>query len=110
MIVLTRYRVPAQEHVGFLAEAADAVRALSARAGCLAVRVGRAIDDGDLWVMQSEWQTVGAYRRALSSPEVKLRAVPLMYRCVDEPSAFEVRLDGAAGEVTEVPGALAEDA
>jgi hypothetical protein len=32
---------------------------------------------------------VGAYRRALSDHEVKLVAVPLMYRAVDEPSAFE---------------------
>jgi hypothetical protein len=42
---------------------------------------------------------VGAYRRALSNADVKLRAVPLMYRCVDEPTAFEdlVTWDPAAG-------------
>ena len=109
MIVITRYRVPSEDREAFLSEAAGAVRALSSRSGCRAVRVARAVDDGGLWVMQSEWDSVGAYRRALSAPEVKLLAVPLMYRCVDEPSAFEIRLDAVDGEVTEVAGALAED-
>lgn len=109
MIVLTRYRVPAQEQSAFLTEAAAAVRVLSARPGCRAARVGRALDDGQLWVMHSEWESVGAYRRALSSTEVKIHAVPLMYRCLDEPSAFEVRLEGADGEVLELAGALADE-
>ena len=109
MIVLTRYRVPAAHRAAFLSDAATAARVLSARPGCLAVRLGRAVDDGDLWLLHSEWQSVGAYRRALSSTEVKMHAVPLMSRCVDEPSAFEVRLDATRGEAVEMPGALADD-
>ncbi len=110
MIVLTRYRVPVAERAAFLAEAATAVRVLSARAGCVAVTLARAVDDGDLWVLQSEWQSVGAYRRALSAPEVKVRVVPLMYRCIDEPTAYEMRLRGSGGDVSEHAGALADDA
>jgi hypothetical protein len=33
---------------------------------------------------------VGAYRRALSSYEVKMTVVPLLSRALDEPSAFEI--------------------
>ena len=36
------------------------------------------------------WENVGAYRRALSSYDVKLRAVALLGRAIEEPSAFEV--------------------
>ena len=53
------------------------------------MRFGRSTDDAGLWVLASSWQSVGTYRRALSHPEVKMHAVPLMYRCIDEPSAFE---------------------
>ena len=59
----------------------------------------RAVDDPTLWTLTTSWESVGAYRRALSNADVKLRAVPLMYRCVDEPTAFEdlVTWDPAAG-------------
>lgn len=109
MLVISRYRVAPCETDAFLEQARPALEALSARPGCLAVRIGRAVDDGGLWVMASEWESVGSYRRALSSYEVKLHAVPLMYRCLDEPSAFEVRLDARAGQVDERDGALADD-
>ena len=39
---------------------------------------------------RTRWENVGAYRRALSSYDVKLQAVPLLSRAVDEPSAYEV--------------------
>ena len=44
----------------------------------------------DLWVLATTWETSGAYRRALSAYDVKLRAVPLLGRALDEPSAYEV--------------------
>lgn len=110
MLVLSRYRVLPGEREGFLEEAGAALRVLSGRPGCRAARLARALDDPELWVLHSEWDSVGAYRRALSSYDVKVHAVPLMYRCIDEPSAFEVRLDARSGAVEEVAGALADDA
>ncbi len=89
MFVVTRYRVPAAEAPDFAGLAREALLALSERPGCLDGRVSRSIDEPDLWLLSTRWQSVGAYRRALSHPEVKVRAVPLMYRCIDEPSAFE---------------------
>ena len=109
MLVISRYRVDPADTAAFLAEARTAVEVMSARPGCLSLRVGRAVDEPDLWVMQGHWESVGSYRRALGSREVKQHAVPLMYRCLDEPSAFEVRLEATAGEVAELEGALAED-
>ena len=47
------------------------------------------VDDPELWVLTTRWQNVGAYRRALSSYDVKVTAVPLLSRAIDEPSAYE---------------------
>ncbi len=98
MFVVTRYRVPGTETEQFAELAEQALAALAERPGCLEGRVARSIDEPDLWVLSTRWQNVGSYRRALSHPEVKQRAVPLMYRCIDEPTAFE-------DLVTFVPGA-----
>ena len=40
-------------------------------------------------VLTTEWVNVGSYRRALSPFEVKMTAVPLLSRCIDEPTAYE---------------------
>jgi quinol monooxygenase YgiN len=89
VLVVTRYQVPPGEDGGFLELGRAAVAALSRRPGCEQVRFGRNVDEAGLWVLASSWRTVGDYRRALGHPEVKMHAVPLMYRCVDEPTAFE---------------------
>lgn len=59
------------------------------RPGFTSGRVGRATDDHDAWVVVTEWQGAGAYRRALSAYEIKLLA-PLLGRARPEASAFEV--------------------
>jgi quinol monooxygenase YgiN len=89
MIAATRYEVPDDEIDEFRTLAAPAVQALAQREGCEQVRLGRNLDEPRLWLLVSVWRGVGDYRRALSHPEVKLRAVPLMYRCIDEPTAYE---------------------
>ena len=63
---------------------------LASGAGYVDGRIGRNLDDPTLWVLTTRWDNVGAYRRALSSYDVKLHAVPLLSRAVDEPSAYEV--------------------
>lgn len=67
-------------------------RALDVLAGCpgyLRGTLGRSTDDIDRWVLLTEWQHVGAYRRALGSYKVKLHATPLLAGAIDVPSAFE---------------------
>lgn len=90
MLVVSRYTVPPEQASAFLEQARTALAAFAACPGHLAGRAGRSTDDPTLWVLTTEWEGVGAYRRALSSYEVKVHAVPLMYRAHDEPSAFEV--------------------
>jgi antibiotic biosynthesis monooxygenase len=101
VLVVNRFVVPADEEsvAAFTGRAGAAIEALAARPGYLDGRLGRAYDDPTRWSLVTEWESVGAYRRALSSYDVKLRAVPVMYRCVDEPTAFEdlVTWDPAAG-------------
>jgi quinol monooxygenase YgiN len=104
MLVLTRYKVPDDEIDRFRELAGPAVEALSQRVGCQQVRFGRNVDEPELWVLASSWRTVGDYRRALSHPDVKIRAVPLMYRCIDEPSAYEdlITWDPVTGQAEHV--------
>ncbi|WP_370039717.1 antibiotic biosynthesis monooxygenase family protein [Nocardioides sp.] len=90
MIVVTRFRVPSEEVQQFRDDLVTAHEALAACPGYLDGTVGRNVDEPDLWVLTTRWENVGAYRRALSSYDVKMRAVPVLYRAVDEPSAYEV--------------------
>ena len=76
--------------------------ALAKRAGYRLGRLARAVDEPDQWVLVVEWDSVGAYRRALSSYEVKVHATPLLAEALDEPSAFEVLASAAAGGGVEV--------
>jgi quinol monooxygenase YgiN len=90
VLVVSRFRVPLEQGETFRAELQDALDALAERPGHLAGTVGRNVDDPELWVLTTRWEHVGAYRRALSAYDVKLRAVPLLSRALDEPSAYEV--------------------
>ena len=89
MLAVTRYRVTAADAPGFRERAGTALAALAERPGCTAAHLGRSTDDPELWVLATSWESVGAYRRALSAYDVKLHAVPLLSLAVDEPTAFE---------------------
>ena len=90
MIVITRYSVPEADTEVFRTEAAAAIGVLATRPGFLWHRLGRAADDPTLWTVVTEWEGAGYYRRALSAYDVKITAVPLLSRAIDEPSAFEI--------------------
>ncbi|MDN4163524.1 antibiotic biosynthesis monooxygenase family protein [Nocardioides abyssi] len=88
MLVVNRFRVPDDDE-RFRADLQRAHEALAARPGYVTGRIGRNVDDPSLWVLTTTWEHVGAYRRALSSYEVKMEAVPVLSRALDEPSAYE---------------------
>jgi quinol monooxygenase YgiN len=90
VLVVSRFVVPLEDGEAFRAELAEAHAVLAERPGYVGGQVGRNLDDPTLWLLSTRWEHVGAYRRALSSYEVKLQAVPLLSRAVDEPSAYEV--------------------
>lgn len=90
MLVVTRFIVPEAETAVFSARAERAITALSGRPGFRSARVGQAPDDPARWVLVSEWEGVGAWRRALSNFDVRVEAVPLLAMAQDEPGAYEV--------------------
>jgi quinol monooxygenase YgiN len=94
VIVLTHFR---DDSADFLDRARAALAALADRPGYLRGTVGRSTDDPAAWVLVSEWENVGSYRRALSAYEVKLHATPLLAAALDLPSGFEALLDVAPG-------------
>jgi quinol monooxygenase YgiN len=95
MLVLNRFRVDADDAETFSQDAQNALDLFTKKSGYLDGRIGRNLDDPTLWVLQTRWADVGSYRRALSAYDVKLGAVPLLSRALDEPSAYEVL--GAGG-------------
>jgi len=60
--------------------------------------------------IESEWDGVGAYRRALSSFDVKANSIPFLSTAIDEPSAFEVVYADVDGVITEKGSDRAFDA
>ena len=97
MLVVTRFRVPLTEAEGFRAGLEEAHAALAAQRGYVGGAVGRNVDDPELWLLQTSWEGPGAYRRALSSYDVKLRAWTLLGSALEEPSAYELVEPGRAG-------------
>ncbi|MGK5684939.1 antibiotic biosynthesis monooxygenase family protein [Actinoplanes sp. URMC 104] len=89
MLVLNRFVVPPDTQDGFLERAHAALAALAASPGYLSGRLARALEDPASWTLVTEWQSVGAYRRALGGFDVKVHATPLLAQSLDEPSAFE---------------------
>lgn len=89
MIVVNRFRVPEAEGEAFRADLQQAHQVLAHCPGYVSGGLGRNVDDPTLWVLVTTWEHVGAYRRALSSYDVKLYSVPTLARALDEPSAYE---------------------
>jgi quinol monooxygenase YgiN len=95
VIVVSRFRVPHEGAEQFRVDLAAARDALAARPGYVGGQIGRNTDDPELWVLSTQWDNVGAYRRALSAYDVKLTAVPVLGRAIEEPSAYESAEPGA---------------
>ena len=99
MIVVNRFIVPTDD--GAETEFADRARAalevLAAQRGYIRGDLGRAYDDPAHWSLVTVWESVGAYRRALGTVDVKVHATPLLAQSVDEPSAYEVLVRAEPG-------------
>jgi hypothetical protein len=99
MLVALHFTVADGDEATFRRRAETAITALSARPGFRGGKLARAIDDAQRWLLATEWDTVGSWRRALSSYDVKMSAVPLLSEAEDAPSAYEVLVsdDGRGG-------------
>jgi quinol monooxygenase YgiN len=105
VIVVNRFRVDEEDTPGFRDELDAALAVLAERPGFVDGQIGRNVDDPQLWVLATTWGNVGSYRRALSAYDVKVTAVPLLSRAIDEPSAFE-SVDPGVPTNTQVPREL----
>lgn len=94
MIALTHF---ADDGDDFVQRAQAALTALATRPGYLRGSLGRSTDDESAYVLLTEWENVGSYRRALGNYEVKLHATALLATAMDIPGGFEVLLDAAPG-------------
>lgn len=90
VVVVNRFEVSGSEADAFAARAREAIEAFSTCGGFVAAELAQSTDDPRVRMIVSRWEHIGAYRRALSAYDVKLRAIPLLYTAIDEPSAFEV--------------------
>jgi heme oxygenase (mycobilin-producing) len=107
VISVTHFRASTPQ---FESRARDALDVLAARPGFVRATLGRSTDDADAWVLVTEWQNVGSYRRALGNYEVKLRATPLLGEALDLPSSFESLVELADGHSTVRPSDREADA
>jgi quinol monooxygenase YgiN len=89
MHAIARFQVQLKDAVDFRAELEAVKAVLAEAAGFKSGTVGQNLDEPTLWVLSTEWENVGSYRRALSSTRAKLEAIPILARAIDEPGAYE---------------------
>jgi quinol monooxygenase YgiN len=97
VLVVARFAVPETDAEAFRERVAAAVRALAARPGHVSSRLARALDDPTAWTLVSEWESVGAYRRALGNADVRMASGALMGAVQQEPTSYEVLWDDRTG-------------
>ncbi|MDQ3732768.1 MAG: antibiotic biosynthesis monooxygenase [Actinomycetota bacterium] len=92
MLAVNRLRAFGDADEQVLDELAVLIDVLAGMPGFRSARAGCCIDEPGVWLMLSEWESVGTYRRAMSSHAVKATGYPVFVRIVDEPGAYEVLL------------------
>jgi antibiotic biosynthesis monooxygenase len=112
VLVVTRFDVPEDGAAEFAERAERAVAAFARQAGYRSARIGRAVDEPELWALVTEWDGARAWRRALSAYDVRVEFAPLAAFARDDAGAFEVLFaqDGSDGEPRRSTSARAPDA
>ncbi|SDG19619.1 Antibiotic biosynthesis monooxygenase [Sinosporangium album] len=87
MLAVIRYSVPGPQSEEFAGQAREILDTFAAQPGFLTGQLSRSVDEEELWVLVTEWEGAGFYRRALSA--ARLVMYPLMTLMINEPSAFE---------------------
>jgi hypothetical protein len=90
VLAITRYRVPETDTETFVKTAHEVLRSLAGSPGHRSGRLGRAVDDPELWAMVTDWDGAGYYRRALGAYDVRLALIPLSALAIDEAGAYEI--------------------
>ncbi|WP_370614932.1 antibiotic biosynthesis monooxygenase family protein [Mumia sp. Pv 4-285] len=98
MLVITRFRVPSEAATDFTADLRAVVDAFASRPGLVDSYVGRNLDEPTLWTLTTRWESVGAYRRALSSYDVKLATAEPYALALEEPGAYTDAYDDVVAD------------
>lgn len=115
MLLVCRFDVPPAEPDSAADDLRDRARTalelLTAQPGCRGGELGRAVDEPGTWVLVVRFDSVDAYRRALSPFPVREHVVPLLAEArTDSPAAFETLVDAVGGAAREHASLLAEQA
>ena len=89
MFAIARFSVPLADALSFDVQLQTALEAFAACNGYVSGEIGQNLDDPTLWSMTTHWENVGSYRRALSTLNVKMNAIPILAQAIDEPGAYE---------------------
>ena len=88
MFALTRLRAAEPDVPALLADAHALLDLLRLRPGFRDGAVGSSADEPGLLALWTSWDGVGAYRRALSTSEIKIAGAPVWVHAVDEPGVY----------------------
>ncbi|MGM1063845.1 antibiotic biosynthesis monooxygenase family protein [Saccharothrix sp. Mg75] len=111
MLLVCRFTVPEASVTDFTGRVERALTLLTAQPGCRRGQLSRSADEADRFVLTVEFDSVPAYRRAMSPFEVREHVVPLLSEAAaDEPAAYEPLLVAADGGVRREVSLVAHDA
>lgn len=111
MILICRFVIDPSGAQDFVTRARRALGLLTAQPGCSGGELGRSPDDVTRWVLAVRFESVVAYRRALSPFDVREHVVPLLSEALaGEPGSYEVLAAAEGGVVTDHGSLLAPDA
>ncbi|MGW5052331.1 antibiotic biosynthesis monooxygenase [Actinokineospora sp. NPDC004072] len=106
MLLIARFTDAAD----LLADARRALALLLAQPGCRRGLFVRSTE-ADTWVLTVEFDSIAAYRRALSPFDVRTHVIPFLARAESaEPAAYELVLEADGDGVREHTSLLAADA
>jgi quinol monooxygenase YgiN len=111
VLLVCRFTVAETGVEAFTGRVDRALALLTAQPGCRRAQLSRSTDEADRFVLTVEFDSVVAYRRALSPFEVREHVIPLLSEAnTDEPAAYEPLLVAADGAVRREVSLLARDA
>lgn len=111
MLLISHFAVDPAETENFVTRAHRALGLLTAQRGCLDAQLGRSPDDVTRWVLVVRFDSVVAYRRALSPFEIREHVIPLLSEALtSEPGGYEVLAAAHGGAVTGHGSLLTTDA
>lgn len=111
MLVICHFAVDPAQAESFRTRAHRALSLLTAQPGCVDGRLGRSPDETTRWVLVLCFDSVVAYRRALSVFEIREQVIPFLSEALtSESGGYEVLAAAAGGAVTDHPSLLAGSA